>query len=198
MSSPGPTNFNQPILSDPINPYAPTATEGSLAPELTDAETLRKSLLSHEASIQGIGTLYLLGAIFMVPLGILAILTAFAGQNASDAILVAGLGSVYLGLGLLQGYAGMGLRRLTNSGRILGIGFGAIGLLGFPIGTLISIYILYLLLSRKGVTVFSDRYRQAIAQTPHIKYRTSIVIWILLSIVLALMAFGLLAAFFAG
>jgi hypothetical protein len=59
-----------------------------------------------------------------------------------------------------------------------------LGLIGFPIGTLISVYFLYLLLSQKGAYVFSPEYAQVIAATPHIQYKTSIVVWIFLGLLL--------------
>lgn len=186
-----PANFQPPDIADPINPYAPTVSGGAVTPDLTDAENLRRTYLNHEASVKSIGTLYLLAAIFWVPIGLSMLAPALflEGGAANAAMLI--IGFLYLGIGLLQGYAGLGLRRLTNAGRIFGIVFGIIGLIGVPIGTLISIYILYLLISQKGKVVFSDTYRQAIAQTPHIKYKTSIVVWILLGLVLLLVGIGL-------
>ncbi|PAW69614.1 MAG: hypothetical protein B9S38_09450 [Verrucomicrobiia bacterium Tous-C4TDCM] len=70
-----------------------------------------------------------------------------------------------------------------------------ISLIGFPIGTLIGAYILYLLLGAKGKMVFSPEYQAVIAQTPHIRYRTSKVVWILLGLVLLIIVFGLVALF---
>ena len=70
-----------------------------------------------------------------------------------------------------------------------------IGLLAFPIGTLINAYVLYLIFSAKGKMVFSDEYRAVIEQTPHIKYRTSIIVWIVLGLLLLLIAFGIFGAF---
>jgi hypothetical protein len=61
---------------------------------------------------------------------------------------------------------------------------------------LINGYILYLVFSQKGKTVFSDEYQAVIQQTPHIKYRTSIIIWILLGLVALLLAIGLFATIF--
>ena len=183
----GAANSNRPNGADELNPYAPTATVGSVTPELSDVETLRKTHLNHEASVQAVGTLYLLGAILSVSMGAYVISVALPRWQPQGRVVVAiSLGLLYLGLGLLAGYAGLGMRRLTNAGRILGTVFGAIGLIGFPVGTLISLYTLYLLLSAKGKTVFSDQYRQAIAQTPHMKYKKSFVVWILLGLVLAL------------
>jgi len=45
--------------------------------------------------------------------------------------------------------------------------------------------------------VFSEEYRAVIEQTPHIKYRTSIVVWVLLGLVLLFIAIALLGAFFS-
>jgi hypothetical protein len=42
--------------------------------------------------------------------------------------------------------------------------------------------------------VFSEEYQRVIAETPHIKYRTSIVVWILLGLLLLLIAIAVLAA----
>jgi len=173
-------------------------TGASFSPELTDAENLRNTYLNHEVSVKSIGFLYLLGAVFMVPAGIIMLAMAPFSEGGVSLAIVLAIGLFYLCMGLLQGYAGLGLRRLTNSGRILGIVFGVIGLIGFPIGTLFSIYILYLLISQKGKVVFSDTYRQAIAETPHIKYKTSIVIWILLGLVLLLVGIGLVGILFSG
>ena len=69
---------------------------------------------------------------------------------------------------------------------LIGGVFSAIGLLGFPIGTLISAYFLYLLLSEKGSYVFSDAYKQVIAQTPHMRYKTSILTWIVVILLVTL------------
>ena len=43
--------------------------------------------------------------------------------------------------------------------------------------------------------VFSDEYRAVIEQTPHIKYRTSIIVWIVLGLLLLLIAIGIFGAF---
>lgn len=89
-------------------------------------------------------------------------------------------------------------RKLKSWARIPTAILSGIGLLGFPVGTLINGYILYLVFSRKGVTVFSDDYKRVIAETPHIKYRTSIVVWIILGWLVALILFGVFAAVFSG
>jgi hypothetical protein len=104
----------------------------------------------------------------------------------------------YLGLGILQGATAMGIRKLQNWARYVAVVFSVIGLLGFPIGTIISAYFLYLLLSQKGTMVFSDEYKEIIAATPHLKYKTSIIVIILLILLVVILVFGALALVLAG
>jgi len=101
-----------------------------------------------------------------------------------------------MGTGLI--WVGTGLRRLRKWARIPTGILSGIGLLGFPLGTLINGYILYLIFSQKGKTVFSEDYRAVIEQTPHIKYRTSIVVWVLLGLVLLLIGVGIIAMIVGG
>ena len=72
--------------------------------------------------------------------------------------------------------------------------FSVIGLLAIPVGTIISGYFLYLLLSKKGTVIFSPQYKQIIAATPHIKYKTSKIVIALLLILIALIAIALIVA----
>ena len=78
------------------------------------------------------------------------------------------------------------MRALRPWGRIVGCVLSGLGLLGFPIGTAINAYILYLFLSKKGRTVFAPEYQAVIAATPDVKYRTSILVWIFLALLVAL------------
>jgi hypothetical protein len=152
----------------------------------TAAEEIRKAHIKHEASVQSIGVLYILGACSVFFAGIIVLFAP--GRSPSD--VDAGLGLVVtiplLGLGAFQLVVGFGVRQLKRWTRIaVGI-LSGIGLLAFPIGTLINGYILYLVLSEKGKTVFSEQYQEVIAATPHVKYKTSIVVWILLGLVIFL------------
>ncbi len=52
------------------NPYAsPLATNTMTPPVPSDAESIRKQYISHEASVKSLGLLYLLGATLMVLVG---------------------------------------------------------------------------------------------------------------------------------
>ena len=173
-----------------FNPYAaPTAPVEDVSAN-AQAEAIRKEHIRHEASIKAVGLLYYLG-------GIGVTLVAAGGLiGAKDASI--GVTLLLIGLGVGQFFAGWGVRALRRWGRIVGCILSAIGLIGFPIGTLINGYILYLFLSKKGRTIFAPEYQEVIAATPHVKYRTSIVVWILLALVVLLIAAAFLAPMFAG
>ena len=153
------------------------------------AEEMRKQYLKHEASVKSIGILYYFGGAALFVMGTVLMFSAAAVSGIVGAI----PGLFFLGLGGVQLWAGYGLRRLKPWARVPTGILSGIGLIGFPLGTIINGYILYLVFSQKGKTVFSDEYRAVIEQTPHIKYRTSLLVWILLILIIGLIAIGLLA-----
>ncbi|HBJ34020.1 MAG TPA: hypothetical protein DDZ51_04495 [Planctomycetaceae bacterium] len=178
------------------NPYAPTEFTTNLPMgSVSDVET-RNKFLNHEASIQGIGALYLLGSIFLLIGGAFLVIGGLASTAAGqpDALLGLIVGLVYLPLGLLQFWVGRGLRAINPKVRTASIVLSVIGLIGFPIGTIISAYFLYLLASKKGEFVFSAEYARVRAATPEIKYRTSWIVWGFLIALILLIVLGILAA----
>ena len=170
------------------DPYAsPQTVETAAAPEPDSPEAIRKKHLNHEASVKSIGLLYMLGGILLLlsTAGTLAPLVVNGSATWQQIALPAGI--AVLSLGYLV--CGFGIRGLKPWTKIPVSFLAAIGLLGFPIGTLISAYILYLILSKKGAMVLSPAYKEIIRATPHIRYRTSIWIWILLALFIALLIF---------
>ncbi len=160
------------------------------------AEGLRNAHIKHEASVKSIGVLYYLGGVALFFLGIASLLPGFAGtRGASGPETFVAAGFFFL-LSVAQIWVGTGLRRLRSWARIPTGILSGLGLLGFPIGTIVNGYILWLIFSQKGKTVFSDEYQAVIAQTPHIKYRTSVLVWILLGLVLLIIAVGGIAMIF--
>lgn len=167
--------------------------EGQSLPA-SNAEQTRSTYLKHEASVKSIGLLYFIGGTILALGGIAMVIGLLAGAGKADSVIVAFLCLV---LSAIQFTLGTGLRGLKAWVRIPTGILAGIGLLGFPLGTLINGYILYLLFSQKGSMVFSPEYREVIAQTPHMKYKTSIVVWVLLGLVLLLIAIGVIAAVFS-
>lgn len=152
------------------NPYlAPRTTDSMPIRDLgTDAERLRQDHINHEMSIRTLGGLFLLGTAVSMLMVVGFLFGATIGPL--DALVYGVMGAVGLVLGL-------GLRRLDRRFRIPSAVYCGFGLLWVPIGTLVNAYFIYLLLSAKGRMVFSERYQQVIEQTPHVRRRTSPLIW---------------------
>ena len=107
---------------------------------------------------------------------------------------VMGVGVLFITLGVLQFVIGRWLQKLNPKARTPATVLSAIGLLGFPIGTLVNAYILYLLRSQKGEMVLSEYYQGVVAATPHIKYKTPVLVWICGILLVLLLVFGVIAA----
>jgi hypothetical protein len=177
-------------------PAALQRLQEGVASPFGDAEAVRKEHLKHEASIQSVGWLYYLGgvAVLLATIAVLVGAVTSPGAFSGPAIGMV-LGGCLMGfLGGVQLWTAHGLRRLKPSARVPATLLSCLGLLGFPLGTLINGYILYLLHSKKGRTVMSAEYAQVIAQTPHIKYKTSIIVWIFVGLVVALVVVGIIGA----
>ena len=180
------------------NPYsAPVADPATEAPPLNDPEGIRLAYIGHEASVKSVGTLYVLGAVLIGLSAIFNLWVMFSGGGGATEASWATIAFLAI-ISALQFQVGSGLRKLKKSSRAIGAILAGIGLLGFPIGTIISAYILYLLMSRKGTMVFSPEYQQVIAATPHIKYKSSKVMWWFLMIVAAIIVIVLALVFIAA
>src|SRR5262249_25305566 len=109
-------------------------------------------------------------------------------------------GLFYLGVFALHTALGVGLRGLRPWARwvegavsglvlalpsvtiVVSVFFGVVAVgVTYLVSALIVGYVLYLMLSAKGAVVFSPEYRDVIARTPHVKYRSSF-LWILVAV----------------
>lgn len=158
-----------------------------------EAEGIRQTHIQHEASIRSVGILYLVGGVVM---GFAALSTTIryivAASSAGPQAAAYGITGmviflVLLALAVFQFGTGIGLRKLKPWSRTLSAVISCVGLIAFPIGTLINGYILYLLFSKQGGYIFSADYQRIIAATPHVKYKTSRVVWIILGLLLVVL-----------
>ncbi|QDU90578.1 hypothetical protein Pla175_39850 [Pirellulimonas nuda] len=185
------------------NPYAsPLADEGPIRPDFSsgDEEVIRRRYLSHEASVRAIGLLYYIACAFFL-VATAGMVLAIAQGETINATGAATLFTILSVLAVVTGTLGWGLRRLKAWSRLGTILFASLNLLLAvtlyrfnPVGMLINIYILWLLGSAKGKFVFSEEYQHARSATPHIKYKTSKIIWALLAILLSLVLVGVAVA----
>lgn len=160
----------------------------------TRAEELRKAHIKHEASVKSIGLLYYLGGVVLALLGVTQMVVGLSGKGQPVGLVI---GVLFLVFSVLEFIGGVGLRRLRPWSRVIAGIVSGFGLLGFPIGTIINAYVLYLVFSKKGAMLFTPEYHAAIAQTPHVRYRTSVAAWVFLGIVV-LVIVGLIVAASVG
>ncbi|MBW1916173.1 MAG: hypothetical protein JRI86_14770, partial [Deltaproteobacteria bacterium] len=112
------------------------------------------------------------------------LMRSFVEQTLLSYLLAGGL----LLLGIFQFWVAVQLRNLSPSAKIPAVFLSSIGLIGFPVGTIINAYILYVLLCKKGRYVLSPEYQEIVRATPDIRYHTSIIIWIVLAIFILMIA----------
>jgi hypothetical protein len=174
-----------------INPYAPPkARVEDVVQSTSDAEAIRREFLKHEASVRSIGTLYyLFGGLACIG----ALLLGYLYFTVRSQLPVMVITPIYVLLGVLSILLGRGIKSLRPWARTTAVVLSCVGLLGVPVGTAINAYILYLLLSKKGKRVFEEDYAAIVAATPQIKYRGSVLTWILLGLLL-LLFMGVMAA----
>jgi hypothetical protein len=158
-------------------------------------EAVRKKYINHEASVKSIALLYGLGAIFTIIIGVIGLIMPMHNKvPLVTTILHIAFCILFIGIGVTQFCVGCGLQKLRQWARIPTIILSSIGLLAFPLGTVINAYILYLVISEKGKVVLSNEYKAVIQATPHIRYKTSIIVWIVLGIFVTLIAIAIIAA----
>ena len=185
------------------NPYRAPVTADAPPPQNIDGDAaqIRREHLKHEASLKGIGALYILGGIFAVLAGFSSFMSLTAMRNevqigGTELTFALVIAAVILGIGVLQFAVGLGMRKVKPWVKIPATIVAAIGLISIPVGTLLGFYVMYLIHSSKGQVVLTESYQQVMAQTPEIKYKTSIIVKVLLVILLVVLALGIGAAVF--
>lgn len=174
-----------------FNPYA--APQSQVLQVTSEDEAVRRAHIDTEATLKTVGLLYYLAAAGLAAAS-WSSLTGGRNDLESGALLAGGL-MIMFGLGM--GFTGYGLRRLRSWARIPTILFSCIGLLGFPMGTLINAIILIRTAGKKGGFVLTPEYHRIISATPHVKRKNSIVAMVLLAILLIALI-GIIAAVATG
>lgn len=134
--------------------YVQRLREGAPDHAAPEAVAIREEHLKHEASIKGMGALFILGGVISF------VYTMFFFVNARTGVMALILGTLSLTAGVL-------LRRLDPRAKLPATLLCAVGLINFPIGTLINIYFLYLLYSQKGKMVLSAEYKKSWRTRPN-------------------------------
>lgn len=168
-------DFDLPPLrnDDAYNPFAApesdTPAPAAAPTEIAEAERIRNEHIGTEASIRAIGGLQIFGAVFLLIAGVMFTIAAASGLQDLAPGIIEGL--FYIVLSILGLVIGRGLRNLKNWARVTAAIMSIPGILS-PITWII----LYYLLSKKGAFVCTPQYAEIRAMTPHIKYKTSIIV----------------------
>ena len=168
-----------------IDPYLPPDADlgtGFVGVTPTnEVVAIREAHLNHEASIKAIGSIQYFSSAVMGILVLIGLVISLEGEKDIG-------GFIALAILALMTYAfywlGRGIRNLDRRVRVpMGL-VCAIGLLGFPIGTLVNGYFLYLFFGEKGKLVMSEEYQRIIEQTPHLAYQTPMLVKVFAAILL--------------
>lgn len=172
-----------------LNPYAATTLDAPQATPVDGAEQLRREYINPETNIKTLGALFILGG-FLLLLSLAGMIGGVSSSKQGTAMILMP-GVVLTGVfGVAYLVTGFALRRFKTWARITAIVFCALGLLAFPVGTIISLIFLIILAGKKASIVFSPAYQSVIPLTPHVKVKSSkAVMIVLLTILLGLAGF---------
>lgn len=132
--------------TEQANPYAPPQSKVERAASVKQRSS---KLMSHEKAGRVIRLMAVLGMVGVAAMGVAILLPALSmDQPLPMALVVMLLVLFALAVGLF--FVGRAVMRHESWARTLGILYGAISLLGFPIGTLIGAYVLWQLVFRWG------------------------------------------------
>ena len=170
-------------MNDQVNPYQ--APDSDITPADSEAESVRNAHIRHEATLKSIGLLFYLGALFGLLVGSSMLISGSSVQGAY----YLGFGVAMLVIGLAQLWVGFKMRRLHSASRVPATMLSVLWLLNFPVGTVISLFIIYAINNKKGRYILSADYQDIIDATPDIKYRTSpVILFIFLVFLLLIVA----------
>jgi hypothetical protein len=158
------------------NPYAAPETENPQGEGVISVEEMRRAHLSNETAIKTIGVLYMIGGVLF---GYIASISFSLGEGGV-AFLIFVMASFLI-------WTGWNLSQLAPFAQSAGIGFAVLGLFWFPVGTIVGSYFLYQLCRKKAGRVLSSEYHEIVDQTPHLKTKTSKIIWTTVLILLLIL-----------
>ena len=177
-----------PLANTSQNPHAPPAMLEDAVPKMAamncDDEAIRREFLEHEASVQAMGLLCMIGGTSLSLGGSVLLIITLASVRAMpmDRLAVPFIVALLLlSTGIFQWRVGIGLRKLNPPSRGCGIALSCVGLLAHSLGTRTDGYFLFLLASRKGRFLFSSEYNRIRKATPHIRYEASLWVWLLVA-----------------
>lgn len=155
--------FHLPLLE--LNPYAPP--EANLAHE-TEAERIRKAHLATETNIRTSGGVYLFVGFLVGIAGLIRMVTL-----QPETLMDWGIAFLQFFLGVAFALTGYWLRQFSASTRVSATLLSILSLALIPLGTIVGIYTLYNIHSKRGKLIFTPEYQDILDATPHISRLSS-------------------------
>jgi hypothetical protein len=169
-------------VSGAENPFAPPETESHPGPvEDSAALRTRREYLETEVQVRALGSVFFV--VGTVVLGWSASILVIVGRLSSRSVELL-VPSVALGVSVAFLALGFFLRRLEPRAFWPAITGASVLLFTFPVGTPIGLYVLLVLLRPKSRQVLSAHYAEVRRATPFVVYRTPMLVWALLGLVL--------------
>lgn len=151
----------------------------------TDMEKIRRQHIVHETAIKFIGVLFLLFGVLYIPLFLLFLLGMMmmhhsGWDNPYNVVLFVSV-FIILPLPFWAGYTMFQLKPgakipVILLGVLLSLFFPAFEIYMIPVALFIGLYIVYMLLCKKGRYILSEDYTAIIEQTPHIEQDKTLII----------------------
>ena len=183
------------VFGESIEDVIPSSDveDGRVMSEKMSSEEIRKTYIDHETTIKSVSYLYYLGAGVLIMTSVTAAILNRGDKPFGDRI--SGV-MLMVGIALFEVWVGMDLFSLKRWARVAAGILSGLGLLSIPIGTIIHGYVLYLLFGKKGAEVFSPSYQKIIAETPGVKGKTSVMMWVCMGLMVLLCIIGMLFIIF--
>ena len=167
------------------NPFATSAIAEALVDpaieNLDEAAQVRHEHLNRETSVRAIGSLFYLGTLVLILFATFTVRSSFPlpddGRPVTTKLFEFGILGLVVLFAVVQGWVAHGLRTLNGSVRLWAVVLSALGLINFPVGTVINFYFIYVLVSELGRFVMTPQYAAVRAATPHLHSTTPIWLW---------------------
>ncbi len=149
-----------------LNPFeAPTVDAALPADERSIEEQTRRAHLPTESRLRSISALFVIAALGALGVGFVRSSRGVRSGEVEE--LLAGLAFCAVGVVVLM--TAVGLWRIDRRARFVAVALALPLLIQPPVLTALAVYIMFILLSKKGETVFSEAYAAVIAATPDIR-----------------------------
>lgn len=150
-------------------------------PSRNNDEGMRQYYRNAETNVRLVGGLYYLsGAIFVIG-GALTLQQSQKEIHPTDVEKITPF--VCFAIAVLYFWMGRQLRTLNSAGVIPATIVACLGMLKFPVGTVVNGVVLYVLHCSKGHEVFSEEYHGIVERTPKMNRRTGLLTWIALGLI---------------